>query len=310
MLDKTDRHFRYLARLIAPSVRLYTEMVTAQGLLHGDAKRMLAFHPYETPLALQLGGSDPQLLQRLAKLGEDWGYNEINLNVGCPSERVSSGRFGACLMLTPDLVADCIAAMQSAVSIPVTIKCRIGVDQVDTYEALSHFVQCVSDHGCRVFIIHARKAWLSGLSPKENREIPPLRYDIVHQIKLDYPQLTIIINGGISHLDAIDTQLKWVDGVMIGRAAYANPYLLADIHAQYATQQTKLSRHEIVKRYIPYMEDQLSKGVRLASMTRHLLGLFQGRRGACAWRRYLSQHSHAKNQGIDLIEKALAYIEE
>ena len=306
MMGYTDRHARYFLRLIAPTIQLYTEMVTTQALIRGDAKRLLAFHPREKYVALQLGGSDPNQLAHCAKRGEDDGYDEINLNVGCPSPRVSSGRFGACLMLEPALVADCVAAMCSQVTLPVTVKCRIGVDQQDGYEALYHFILSVASAGCHTFILHARKAWLQGLSPKQNREIPPLRYEMVYQIKKDFPHLRIIINGGIKTIDDIDIHLAQVDGVMIGRAAYLNPYLLADIQRKYFSTSNILPRDDIINQFIPYMREQLANGARLNAMTRHLLGLFQGQRGAAIWRRFLSQHAHQAGANADMISDALA----
>lgn len=308
MMDWTDRHDRYFLRLISPSVRLYTEMVTAQALAHGDVNYLLGFDKTEKPLALQLGGSDPFLLAQSAKMGEDFGYDEINLNVGCPSERVQSGRFGACLMLEPLLVADCVSAMQDAVNIPVTIKCRIGVDEQDSYQALYYFIETISKAGCQVFIIHARKAWLSGLSPKQNREIPPLNYEVVKQIKRDFPELTIIINGGIKTISDIDHCLNSVDGVMIGREAYANPYFLAAIQAKYFSNENIKSRGEVIQAFLPYVQEQLQNNKRLTSLTRHILGLFQGQRGAATWRRYLSQEAHKKGAGIEVIEQALRMI--
>ncbi|HEX4045518.1 MAG TPA: tRNA dihydrouridine(20/20a) synthase DusA [Gammaproteobacteria bacterium] len=303
MMDYTDKHDRYFLRLISPNVRLYTEMITMQALIHGDATRFLAFDPSEHPVALQLGGSDPALLAQCAKMGEAAGYDEINLNVGCPSPRVKSGRFGACLMLEPNLVADCVVSMQAQVKIPVTVKCRIGVDEQDSYERLHAFIQRLAVAGCRTVIIHARKAWLSGLSPKENREIPPLNYGCVWQIKRDFPSLTIIVNGGIKTIADIDAQLPHVDGVMIGRAAYANPYWLAEIQARYF-QENNISRLEVIQRYIPYIQAQLQKGVKLTAMTRHILGLYQGQRGAALWRRHLSEEA-GRGTGTDVILQAL-----
>jgi tRNA-dihydrouridine synthase A len=308
MMDCTDRHDRYFLRMIAPDVRLYTEMITAQALLHGDAKQLLQFDPAEHPVALQLGGSDPTLLAQCAKMGEASGYDEVNLNVGCPSDRVRSGRFGACLMLDPVLVADCVQAMKSEVNIPVTVKCRLGVDDQDSYDVLHHFVQLVAAAGSQVFIIHARKAWLSGLSPKQNREIPPLRYDVVKQIKQDFPGLTIILNGGIKTLSDIDAQLPHVDGIMIGRAAYSNPYLLAGIQSKYFTNKEILSRHEVIHHMIPYVRKQLENGVKLSNISRHILGIFQGQRGAAAWRRHISQNAHKVGASVDVIEDALAFV--
>lgn len=305
MMDCTDRHDRYFLRLIAPDVLLYTEMITAQALHHGNADYLLAYDSFEHPVALQLGGSDPRLLAKGTRLGESFGYDEINLNVGCPSSRVSAGRFGACLMREPDLVAECVSAMQAQVAIPVTVKCRIGVDEHDSYEYLHRFINTVASAGCETVILHARKAWLSGLSPKENREIPPLRYETVYQIKKDFPALTIVINGGIQSIADIDHHLSHVDGVMIGRAAYANPYLLAGLQAKYFKNSNLSDRHSIVKKFLPYIHKQVHSGIKLGTITRHILGLFQGQRGAAAWRRYLSQHAHKPGAGIEVIEQAL-----
>ncbi|MDR3477616.1 MAG: tRNA dihydrouridine(20/20a) synthase DusA [Gammaproteobacteria bacterium] len=309
MMDWTDRHDRYFLRLIAPNALLYTEMVTTGALIHGDYNRFLAFDSSEHPVALQLGGSDPKALAHCAKMGEDYGYDEINLNVGCPSDRVKSGHFGACLMLSPDTVADCVAAMSAAVKIPVTVKCRIGVDEQDSYEELTHFIQKVAAAGCQVFVIHARKAWLNGLSPKQNREIPPLRYDVVRQIKQDFKQLTIVVNGGIKEMDAVDEHLQFVDGVMIGREAYTNPYFLAEIEKNYYALDGKVrTREAVIEAFIPYVIEQLGKKVKLSSMTRHILGLFQGQKGARAWRRHLSENAHKEGAGVDVLIAAMGFL--
>jgi tRNA-dihydrouridine synthase A len=297
MMDCTDRHDRYFLRLIAPNVLLYTEMITAQAIKHGDKQHLLAFNATEHPVALQLGGSDPVMLADAAKVGESFGYDEINLNVGCPSSRVSAGRFGACLMLEPQLVADCIAAMRNAVKIPVTVKCRIGVDEQEDYESLVNFIQLNASAGCETFIVHARKAWLNGLSPRENREIPPLKYGVVHRIKKKFPALNIIINGGFNDVAAIKQQLDFVDGVMIGRAAYSNPYILAEIEKEIFGNNNVLSRREVAIAMMPYIREQLSQGIRLASITRHLFGLFLGQPGAAFWRRYLSENAY--KSGVD-----------
>lgn len=310
MMDRTDRHFRYFLRLIAPNVRLYTEMVTSQALTHGDAHYLLQFNAAEKYVALQLGGSEPAQLAKSAKLGETYGYDEINLNVGCPSARVKCGNFGACLMLKPKLVADCFDAMQSAVNIPVTIKCRIGVDDFDSYENLSYFIYLISQAGCKTFIIHARKAWLKGLSPKQNRTIPPLRYDMVNKIKADFPMLNILINGGIKCLDDIKQHCVHVDGVMIGREAYSNPYFLSAIEKEYLGNRSLLTRAQVINKFIPYVQDQLESGVKLTAMTRHILGLFQGQTGAKVWRNFLSQHAHLSGAGTMIVEKALALTNE
>lgn len=308
MMDYTDRHDRYFLRLIAPDVLLYTEMITAAALIHGDADYLLRYDDAEHPLALQLGGSDPNMLAVSAKMGADAGYDEINLNAGCPSPRVSSGRFGACLMFEPALVADCVAAMRAKVSIPVTVKCRIGVDDHDSYENLYHFIQTVAAAGCETFIIHARKAWLKGLSPKQNREVPPLRYDVAQQVKRDFPALNIVLNGGIKTVAQVKDHLNWADGVMIGREAYSNPYLLAEIQTVIYGSAAIPSRHDVIERYIPYVERMQSEGVKLSAMTRHILGLFQSIPGAAAWRRKLSEHSHQKSVDAAIIREALLAI--
>ncbi len=310
MMSCTDRHDRYFLRLIAPHVVLYTEMVTIGALIHGDYRRFLTFDPFEHPIALQLGGSDPQKLAHCARLGEEFGYDEINLNVGCPSDRVKAGRFGACLMLEPALVAECVAAMRHSVNIPVTVKCRIGVDHQDSYEELSHFIRVVSQAGCDTFVIHARKAWLNGLSPKQNREVPPLQYNIVHAIKRDFPHLTIILNGGIRDVVEIKEQLKYVDGVMIGREAYSNPYFLAEIEKEiFSFNPIEINaREEIIQRFIPYIEQQLKNNVKFSSMTRHILGLYQGQKGARMWRRYLSEQAHRLNAGVEVLQEASQYV--
>jgi tRNA-dihydrouridine synthase A len=308
MMDCTDRHERFFLRLISPSILLYTEMVTTGALLYGDANRFLRFNAEEHPVALQLGGSQPAQLAQCALMGQDYGYDEVNLNVGCPSDKVKVGQFGACLMKTPNLVADCIHAMSSAVNIPVTVKCRIGIDDNDSYEELCHFIQQVSAAGCNVFVIHARKAWLNGLSPKQNREIPPLRYDIVAKIKKDFPQLTIILNGGLKTVADVHAQIQTVDGVMIGREAYANPYLLADLEREFYNPQYVLSRHEVIEKFLPYVELQLASGIRLASITRHIFGLFQATPGARKWRRYLSENACLPTAGIETIKKALNFL--
>jgi tRNA-dihydrouridine synthase A len=308
MMDWTDRHDRYFLRLIAPHVLLYTEMITTGALIYGDYNRFLAFDELEHPVALQLGGSEPAALATCAKLGEDFGYDEINLNVGCPSDRVKSGRFGACLMLNPQLVAECVAAMKLVVKIPVTVKCRIGVDENDSYAELKHFIKTIAAAGCDVFIIHARKAWLNGLSPKQNREIPPLKYEVVREIKKDFPQLTIVVNGGIGELSQVEDHLQFVDGVMIGREAYTNPYFLAEIEKMiFSSDADIVTRHEVIAKLIPYLENQLEKKVKLSSMTRHILGLFQGEPGAKLWRRHLSENAWKNGVGIDVVETALEF---
>lgn len=309
MMDWTDRHARAFLRLLAPHFLLYTEMINVEALHYGDKSALLRFDPSEHPVALQLGGAHPSRLARAARWGEEAGYDEINLNVGCPSPRVSAGRFGACLMFEPVLVAECIHAMSANVRVPVTVKCRIGVDDHDSYEALTHFIQTVASAGCRSFILHARKAWLKGLSPKENREIPPLQYDVVHQLKRDFPSLNIIINGGIKTPASVVEQLGQVDGVMLGRAAYQTPGVLLAIERTLFPDATLPTQKEAVMHYLSYVSTVLKEGVRLGSVTRHLLGLFHGQPGASAWRRYLSQHAYQPGAGVEIIETALGLVE-
>ncbi|MGZ9096741.1 MAG: tRNA dihydrouridine(20/20a) synthase DusA [Micavibrio sp.] len=307
MMDWTDRHCRYFLRLLAPHVRLYTEMVTTGALIHGDRDRHLAFSEAEHPLALQLGGSDPAALALCAKIGEDYGYREINLNCGCPSDRVQNGAFGACLMKNPATVADCVAAMSATVKIPVTVKCRIGVDECDEIPFLMNFIETVKAAGCKTFIIHARKAWLNGLSPKENREVPPLRYDIAAMVKDRHPELHIILNGGITTCAQIAALTPSFDGVMIGREAYQNPYTLAEIEEQFWGQPLP-DRAAVALAMIPYIEQQQRDfGTPVKSVTRHLLGLYQGQRGGKAWRRVLSTEAFKPGVRADtLIRSALA----
>ncbi len=307
MMAYTDRHFRFLLRLISQHTVLYTEMVTAQAIVNGDKSYLLDFSKEEHPVALQLGGSNPAQLAEAAKIGEQWGYDEINLNVGCPSERVQSGCFGAALMKEADLVAGCIKAMRESVSIPVTIKMRLGVDDYDSDDFLYEFVRKIRDTGCTVFIIHARKAWLKGLSPKENREVPPLQYDRVYQLKKLFPELEIIINGGIqTHNEAV-AHLKQIDGVMVGRVACANPYWLSTVDQQfYATNTDIKSRSEIIAQYLPYILKHTVRGVPIRHMTKHLIGLYQGEKGARAWRRKLSEPLSDDHQLIQLIENGVS----
>lgn len=289
MMDWTDRFYRYFARLLTKHTLLYTEMIHVNAVLRGNREKLLAYDPLEHPVALQLGGSDPKKLADAAVIVEEYGYDEINLNIGCPSERVQAGSFGACLMAEPMLVAECVAAMQGKVNIPVTVKCRIGIDKQDDYDYLYHFIDTVQESGCKIFIIHARAAWLKGLSPKENREIPPLRYEYVYRLKQDFPELTISINGGIKTLEQAMEHLHHVDGVMIGREAYHNPYILSKIdQAFYNDDHVVLSRYEVLKAYLPFLEKELQKGVRLSTITRHLLGLLQGEPGAREYRRVIS----------------------
>ena len=309
MLDWTDRYCRYFLRLISRRVLLYTEMVTTGAILHGERARFLDFDVSEHPIALQLGGSDPTDLARCAKLGEAWGYDEINLNVGCPSDKVQSGSFGACLMLTPTVVADGVKAMRDAVPIEVTVKHRIGVDEQDSYQALCDFIGGVSEAGCETFIVHARKAWLQGLSPKENREIPPLSYETVHQLKRDFPHLQFVINGGIISLEQAEEQLDQVDGVMIGREAYHNPWILALADRRIFGDDHQLpDRHEVVERLLPFVEQELAKGTPLNRITRHILGLFHGCPGARRYRRVLSEGAHLPGAGCGLIAQAAAEV--
>jgi tRNA-dihydrouridine synthase A len=312
MMDWTDRHCRYFLRLLSGQSRLYTEMVTTGAILHGKAERLLAYDEAEHPLALQLGGSNPADLAACAKVGERFGYDEINLNVGCPSDRVQNGSFGACLMAEPELVARCVAAMKEAVYLPVTVKTRIGIDDKDSYEELVHFIATVSAAGCEQFIIHARKAWLQGLSPKENREKPPLRYDVVRRLKQDFPALKFSLNGGITTLDQIDAHLREFDGVMLGRAAYENPYLLSEVDRRFcgAAAAEIPSRAEIIEAFKPYVEAELKRGVRLHSMTRHILGLFQGVRGGRIWRRYLSERACLPGAGLEVLDGALQAVQD
>ena len=306
MMDWTDRHCRYFMRLLSPSVRLYTEMVTAQALRYGDADSLLAFDPAEHPVALQLGGSDPSMMADAAVLGERKGYDEININVGCPSDRVQSGQFGACLMGTPDVVADCVRAMRAAVDIPVTIKTRIGIDDQDDYAFLRRFVDANIDVGCTTFVVHARKAILEGLSPKENRSIPPLVYERVYRLKEDYPELMVVLNGGITTIDEVRTHLEKVDGVMIGRQAYHQPWLLTELETAFGGGDVPGSRREVIERMLPYVERELDKGALLKHISRHLLGLFAGQPGARAWRRFLSENAYQRNADARVIEQALA----
>lgn len=310
MLDWTDRHCRYFHRLLTRNTLLYTEMVTTGAILFGKGD-YLQYSADEHPIALQLGGSDPDVLAKCARIAEERGYDEINLNVGCPSDRVQNGRFGACLMASSQLVADCVAAMRAEVSIPVTVKSRIGIDDLDSYEFLCDFIETVKQSGCDTFIVHARKAWLSGLSPKENRDIPPLDYERVYQLKRDYPQLTIAINGGITDLAQIKEHLLHVDGVMVGREAYQNPYMLAHIDAElFADHHAISSRHDIIMQMLPYIEQHLQSGGYLSHITRHMLGLFQGVPGARAWRRYLSENATRKGAGTEVLLAALGHVQE
>ncbi len=304
MMDWTDRHCRYFHRLLSPRARLYTEMVTSAALVRGRQLRLLEHSQQEHPVALQLGGSDPHELARAARDGAQAGYDEINLNVGCPSDRVQSGRFGACLMREPALVGECMQAMREAVSVPVTVKCRIGVDDQDDYAGLQHFTETMLEAGVQVMTVHARKAWLQGLSPKENREIPPLDYERVYRLKREFPELTVVINGGISTVEQVRSHLDQVDGVMLGRAAYHDPYLLAAIETALYGEPLP-TRDEVLRQLRPYVEAELARGTALKHITRHLLGLYQGEPGARAFRRTISEGAHLPGAGWELIERAL-----
>ena len=307
MMDCTDRHDRMLLRQCSQHALLYTEMLTAKALIHGDREYLLGFHPEEHPVALQIGGSEPEEMAAAAQIGASFGYDEINMNVGCPSDRVQSGRFGACLMKEPQRVADCVDAMSAAVSIPVTVKCRTGVDDTDSYEHLQHFVEVVSGAGCERFIIHARKAWLSGLSPRQNREIPPLRYDVVGRLQAQFPELTLVLNGGIISMDDVEEHLATFPGVMVGREVYRNPYFLALADQRiFNASRPVPTRHDVVHRLLPYVERQLSSGTRLSAISRHMVGLFQGQPGAKRWRRHISEQAHRKGAGIEVLTDALA----
>ena len=331
MMELTDRHFRYLMRLISQKTLLFTEMVTARAVLHGDRQYLLGFNAEEHPLALQLGGSDAAELAQASLIGEDFGYDEINLNVGCPSDRVQSGRFGACLMAEPQLVADCISTMQTRVSVPVTVKCRVGIDRNDSYELFRDFIETVAGSGCQRFYVHARKAWLDGLSPKQNRDVPPLRYEFVYQLKQEFPDLHIAINGGITQWPDIEQHLKQVDGVMLGRAAYYNPALMFDTDARVFTASSAVNpadlyatginqpgnpqddallsaQIEVAKQYAAYMDREHSKGVPLSAMCRHLVGLIQQRPGARLWRRTLSSNVNLAPNASDLVDTAVALV--
>ena len=309
MIDWTDRHCRFFHRQLTRRARLYTEMIVADAVLRGDREYLLGFDNCEHPVALQLGGSDPVKLAEAAKVGEQFGYDEINLNVGCPSDRVQSGAFGACLMKTPDLVADCVAAMQAAVSVPVTVKCRTGVDDQDPEQSLRGFVSKVSAAGCRTILVHARMAWLEGLSPKENRTIPPLNYPLVYQLKQENPALTIGINGGVVSLEEAAAHLDKVDGVMMGRAAYETPYVLAAADRNLFGEETlPPSRLQVVEAMIPYVEQHVAAGGKPHAVTRHMIGLFHGQPGARSWRRHLTVEAVKPGAGAEVLRDALAQL--
>jgi tRNA-dihydrouridine synthase A len=300
MMDWTDRHCRYFLRLLSPHAWLYTEMLTASSLVLGDAGRLLRFNEEEHPVALQLGGSDPVLMAKAARLGELQGYDEININVGCPSDKVQSGQFGACLMAQPGLVAACVAAMCEVVEIPVTVKTRIGIDDLDSYEFLSRFIETVAETGCKTFVVHARKAILEGLSPKDNRSVPPLDYSRVYRLKQEHTELTIVLNGGITTSEQVREHLRHVDAVMIGRQAYQDPWFLTELEQNLFGTPIP-DRQDVIEHMAVYIERELAQGVALKHMTRHLLGLFNGQPGARSWRRYLSEHAHRPNAGIEVL---------
>lgn len=311
MMDRTDRHFRYLMRLITCKTLLYTEMVTIPAIINGDRAKLLDFSPEEHPLALQIGGDDPKQAAECARIAADWGYDEINLNVGCPSDRVKSGNFGACLMAQPEIVAKVVEAMQDAVNIPVTVKHRIGIDERDHYKDMTEFVRVVSEAGCQRFTVHARKAWLKGLSPKENRNVPPLRYEDIYRLKQDFPHLFIEINGGIKTLSEIKEHLSYVDAVMIGRAAYDNPALFATVDQEiYGEEATSITMIEVVQKMFPYIDYWVNEGVKLSRITRHLIHLFNGQPGARLWRQYLTEKGCGVDAGVEVVEEALKLVEE
>ncbi|NIL93084.1 MAG: tRNA dihydrouridine(20/20a) synthase DusA [Woeseiaceae bacterium] len=305
MMDWTDRHCRYFMRLLSPSASLYTEMITANALHYGDTDSLLRFDSSEHPLAIQLGGSDPVLMAEAASKAAQAGYDEVNINVGCPSDRVQNGRFGACLMAHPDIVAACVREMMAAVDVPVTVKTRIGIDDKDSDEFLGRFIGIVAEAGCRKFIVHARIAVLEGLSPKENRSIPPLNYERVYRLKEAHPDLEIVLNGGITEIQQVDAAIEKVDGAMIGRQAYHHPYFLAELEHHMHPQCALPDRIEVIEKMIPYIEGELQQGERLGRITRHMTGLFAGLPGARAWRRYLSEHAYRENASTDVLREAL-----
>lgn len=314
MMEMTDRFCRVFHRCLSSHALLYSEMVTCNAILHGDRDYLLGFDAFESPVVLQLGGSDPADLAICAKIGEQYGYTQINLNVGCPSDRVQSGRFGACLMAEPALVAECVAAMKAAVSIPVTVKCRIGIDRNDAYEPFAEFVSTVHSGGCDLFIVHARKAWLDGLSPKENRDIPPLRYEFVQKIKQEMPTVSFVLNGGLQSHDQAESLVSdcavELDGVMFGRLAYKSPWMLSEVDSRYFSQPVRqVSRLDVLERYLPHIEEELAAGTKLGRMTRHMLGLFQGQPGGRLWRRYLSEHAWKPEAGVEVVIEAMRQVE-
>ena len=305
MMGWTDRHDRYFMRLISPHALLYTVMITTGALIHGKKFSVLDYNPEEHPVALQLGGSDPKDLAECARTGEKYGYDEINLNCGCPSDRVQKGKFGACLMAEPALVADCVDAMRQAVSIPVTVKTRIGIDESDSYQFLLDFIGPIAERGCDAFIIHARKAWLNGLSPAENRMIPELKYDFVYKLKQDFPHLNISLNGGLKTIESIEEALTKLDGVMIGREAYTNPWFMTDIERRIFGNDALPDRLQIVEKMIPYIDRSLAEGTPLKDITRHILGLWQGLPGARKWRRILSEEAYKPAANANVVRMAL-----
>ena len=305
MMDWTDRHCRYFMRLLSPSAFLYTEMVTANAIHYGDADTLLRFDETEHPVAIQLGGSDPAFMAEAARRAAAVGYDEVNINVGCPSDRVQSGQFGACLMASPGVVADCYKAMQADVDVPVTVKTRIGIDDRDSDEFLRQFVDTVAAAGCRKFVVHARIAILEGLSPKENRSVPPLNYERVYRLKQDHPELEIVLNGGISDIAQVDEVLQHVDGVMIGRQAYHHPYFLAELEHHFEPGWPLPDRRQVVESMLPYVERELADGEKLGRITRHIVGLFAGQPGARAWRRYISEHAYREGAGVEVILAAM-----
>ena len=305
MMDWTDRHCRYFMRLLNPDIRLFTEMIVVEALMHGDHRKLLNYDQSEHPVALQLGGNDPEKMKKAATIGAKAGFDEININVGCPSDRVKSGSFGACLMEKPKLIGNCIQSIKSAVDSPVSVKTRIGIDDLDNYEFLQNFVGIVCEFGCNTFIIHARKAILTGLSPKKNLSIPPLNYDRVYQLKSEFNHLNIILNGGLNSIEDCLEHLTVLDGIMIGRHAYRNPWFLKEIYNAILNNQTlEMSRQDVVERMYPYIESQLSKGVKLNHITRHMLGLFSSQPRAKLWRSYISEHSRREKAGIEVLENA------
>lgn len=309
MMDWSDRHCRMFWRQLTRHSLLYTEMVTTGAILHAGPERFLSYHEDEHPIALQLGGSDPAALAECAAIAEEWGYDEVNLNCGCPSDRVQNGAFGACLMAEPERVADCVTAMKDACKLPVTVKHRIGIDELDSYEHLHRFAAAQVDAGCETLIVHARKAWLQGLSPKQNREIPPLHYDVVYRLKEDFPDTEIIINGGLQNLEDCYAQLEYVDGVMMGRSAYQDPYLLLGVDPMFYQQEAPAANAmSAVEQLLPYIEAALQDGAKLNHISRHMLGLFNGRRGAKQFRRHLSQNAYKAESGIEVLTQALAMV--